>query len=66
MCYKSNGYEVFADGFLSCPDTGKRARNGERLEGGELASSFGKEETSTDQLMGVGAGDGVASFMALG
>ncbi len=58
--------QFFADGLLSCPDTGKRVRNGEGLEGDEFASSSGKEEASTDQLMGVGAGDGVASFMALG
>lgn len=58
--------QLVADDLLSWPDTGKRERDGEGLEGGEFASSSGKEEASSDQLMGVGAGDGVASFMALG
>ncbi len=58
--------KCFADDLLSWFDTGKRVRNGQGLEGDEFASSSGKEEASTDQLMGVGEGDGVLSFMALG
>lgn len=57
--------KFFADGLLSCPIPESEQGMGRGWKVVSLPPHLEKE-ASTDQLMGVGVGDGVASFMALG